>query len=81
MHTSTIYVFLPERSTEHNSTYLLQIINFVSFRKLYRYLAKGYQTRFRAYSMRNPRIACNADNVCKISPGEFNLNFKKWRQV
>ncbi len=26
--------------------------------------------------MRNPRIACNADNVCNIPLGERNLNFK-----
>ncbi len=47
----------------------------------YRAIAKGYQTPFRASSMRNPRIACKADNVCNIPLGEFNLNFKKWGKV
>jgi hypothetical protein len=44
-------------------------------------IAKGYQNPFRAYSMRNPRIACKADNVCNIPLGELNLNLKKWWQV
>ncbi len=34
-----------------------------------------------ANCLRNPRIACNADNVGNILQVEFNLNFKKWRQV
>jgi hypothetical protein len=35
----------------------------------FREIAKGYQTPFRPYSMRNPRIACIADNVCNIPLG------------
>jgi hypothetical protein len=48
------------------------------FRSLiaFRAIAKGYQTPFRPYSMRNPPIACNADNVSNIPLGEFNLNLK-----
>jgi hypothetical protein len=34
-----------------------------------------------ANCLRNPRIACNADNVGNIPLGKLNLKFKKWRQV
>ena len=43
---------------------------------------KSYQTPFRAYCMWNPRIACNANNICNIQLGELNLIiFLKWKQV
>jgi hypothetical protein len=34
-----------------------------------------------ANCLRNPRIACNADNVGNIPLGDLNLHVKKWRQV
>ncbi len=40
-------------------------------------IAKGYQIHFRANGMRNPRIACNADNVSNIPLSELNSKFKK----
>jgi hypothetical protein len=43
----------------------------------FRAIAKDYQTSFRAYSMGNPQIACNANNVCDIPLEELNLNPKK----
>jgi hypothetical protein len=45
----------------------------------FRAIAKGYQTPFRPYSMRNPRIACNADTDSNIPLGDLNLKFTKWR--
>jgi hypothetical protein len=43
----------------------------------FRAIAKGCQIPFRANGMRNPRIACNADNVSNIPLGELNSKFKK----
>jgi hypothetical protein len=39
--------------------------------------AKGNQIPFTANSMRNLRIACNADNVSNIPPRVLNLEVKK----
>jgi hypothetical protein len=43
----------------------------------FRAIAKGYQTPFRANTMRNPRIAYNTDNVSSIPLGELNLKVPK----
>jgi hypothetical protein len=47
----------------------------------FRAIAKGYQITFRANGMRNPGIACNADNVINIPLRELNFKFKKKKQV
>ncbi len=39
----------------------------------FRAIAKGNQIPFRANGMRNPRIACNADNVSNIPLRELNF--------
>jgi hypothetical protein len=43
----------------------------------FRVIAKGYQIPFRANGMRNPRIACNAENVSNIPLRELNSKLKK----
>jgi hypothetical protein len=43
----------------------------------FRAIAKGNQIPFRANCMRNPLIACNADNESNIPLGDLNLKFKK----
>jgi hypothetical protein len=45
----------------------------------FRAIAKGYQTPFKANTtntMRDPRIACNTDNVSNITLGELHLKLK-----
>jgi hypothetical protein len=43
----------------------------------FRAIEKGYQIPFGENGMRNPRIACIADNVSNIPLRELNSKFKK----
>jgi hypothetical protein len=47
----------------------------------FRAIAKGYKMPFTANGMRNPQIACNADNASNIPLKELNFRFKKKKQV